>query len=92
MLGWPGAGPHRHPGIGIRVSDYERSKRFYGAALAALRYRLMFEHPNSGAGFACAGRDNGAPGPRPESHPGYDGAFVLEPDGHNVEAVCHRAE
>jgi catechol 2,3-dioxygenase-like lactoylglutathione lyase family enzyme len=34
-------------------------------------------------------RDNGAPGERPHYHPGYYGAFVLDPDGHNVEAVCH---
>lgn len=34
----------------------------------------------------CA--DNGAPGPRPEYDPGYYGAFVLDPDGHNVEAVA----
>lgn len=34
-------------------------------------------------------RDNGEPGERPEYHPGYYGAFVLDPDGHNVEAVCH---
>ena len=34
-------------------------------------------------------RDNGAPGERPHYHPGYHGAFVLDPDGHNVEAVAH---
>jgi catechol 2,3-dioxygenase-like lactoylglutathione lyase family enzyme len=34
-------------------------------------------------------RDNGAPGERPEYHPGYYGAFVLDPDGHNVEVVNH---
>jgi catechol 2,3-dioxygenase-like lactoylglutathione lyase family enzyme len=41
------------------------------------------------AALAAGGRDNGAPGPRPHYHPGYYGAFVLDPDGHNVEAVCH---
>jgi catechol 2,3-dioxygenase-like lactoylglutathione lyase family enzyme len=40
---------------------------------------------------AFAAKDNGAPGPRPEYHPDYYGAFVLDPDGHNVEAVCHAA-
>jgi predicted lactoylglutathione lyase len=34
-------------------------------------------------------RDNGAPGERPQYHPGYYAAFVLDPDGHNVEAVFH---
>jgi catechol 2,3-dioxygenase-like lactoylglutathione lyase family enzyme len=41
------------------------------------------------AALAAGGRDNGAPGLRPQYHPNYYGAFVLDPDGHNVEAVCH---
>ncbi len=39
--------------------------------------------------MAAGGRDNGAPGLRPHYHPNYYGAFVLDPDGHNIEAVCH---
>jgi catechol 2,3-dioxygenase-like lactoylglutathione lyase family enzyme len=42
------------------------------------------------AAIAAGGKDNGAPGLRPHYHPNYYGAFVLDPDGHNVEAVCHR--
>lgn len=41
------------------------------------------------AAIAAGGTDNGKPGPRPHYHPDYYGAFVLDPDGHNVEAVCH---
>ncbi|RUL69220.1 VOC family protein [Dyella choica] len=41
------------------------------------------------AALAAGGRDNGAPGVRPHYHEHYYGAFVLDPDGHNVEAVCH---
>lgn len=41
------------------------------------------------AALAAGGRDHGAPGPRPHDHPGYYGAFVLDPDGNNVEAVIH---
>jgi predicted lactoylglutathione lyase len=41
------------------------------------------------AALAAGGRDNGAPGLRPHYHPYYYGAFVLDPDGHNVEVVCH---
>jgi len=41
------------------------------------------------AALAAGGKDNGAPGVRPQYHPSYYGAFVLDPDGHNVEAVCH---
>lgn len=60
--------------IGLRVTDYERSKAFYEAALAA------------------GGRNNGPPDLREIYHPTYYGAFVLDPDGHNIEAVCHRPE
>jgi catechol 2,3-dioxygenase-like lactoylglutathione lyase family enzyme len=41
------------------------------------------------AAMAAGGRDNGAPGLRPNYHANYYGAFVLDPDGHNIEAVCH---
>jgi catechol 2,3-dioxygenase-like lactoylglutathione lyase family enzyme len=41
------------------------------------------------AGMAAGGKDNGAPGLRPHYHPNYYAAFVLDPDGHNIEAVCH---
>jgi catechol 2,3-dioxygenase-like lactoylglutathione lyase family enzyme len=41
------------------------------------------------AALDAGGKDNGAPGLRPHYHPDYYGAFVLDPDGHNVEAVCH---
>ena len=41
------------------------------------------------AGIEAGYRDNGAPGERPEYHKGYYGAFVLDPDGNNVEAVFH---
>ncbi|WP_407166893.1 VOC family protein [Bradyrhizobium sp. ORS 111] len=37
----------------------------------------------------AGGRDNGRPGIRPHYHANYYGAFVLDPDGHNIEAVCH---
>ena len=44
------------------------------------------------AALAAGGRDNGAPGLRPQYHPNYYGAFVFDPDGTNIEAVCHRPE
>jgi catechol 2,3-dioxygenase-like lactoylglutathione lyase family enzyme len=43
------------------------------------------------AGVAAGGRDHGAPGLRPHYHARYYGAFILDPDGHNIEAVCHAA-
>ena len=44
------------------------------------------------AAIAAGGHDNGAPGLRPHYHRNYYGAFVLDPDGHNIEAVCRSAE
>lgn len=44
------------------------------------------------AAMAAGGRDNGAPGLRPHYHANYYGAFVFDPDGNNIEAVCHGPE
>jgi catechol 2,3-dioxygenase-like lactoylglutathione lyase family enzyme len=44
------------------------------------------------AALAAGGRDNGAPGIRAHYHPNYYGAFVFDPDGNNIEAVCHAPE
>ena len=116
--------------ISLRVSDFQRSKAFYEAALAPLGYTLVvsndkeqyagFAGPDKGGilighregvshGFAhvailakdratvrefydaamkAGGRDNGGAGTRPQYSPTYYGAFVLDPDGHNIEAVC----
>lgn len=122
--------------VSLNVSNYERSKAFYQAALEPLGIKLIMEG-QSGAGFgrsfphfwirqgvgtfqksadiepitpvhvafkahsggavdafyraalAAGARDFGPPGPRPQYHPGYYGAFVIDPDGHNIEAVIH---
>jgi catechol 2,3-dioxygenase-like lactoylglutathione lyase family enzyme len=44
------------------------------------------------AAIAAGGKDNGPPGLRPHYHQHYYGAFVLDPDGHNIEACCHDAQ
>ena len=44
------------------------------------------------AALAAGGKDNGAPGLRPQYHANYYAAFVIGPDGHNIEAVCHEPE
>ncbi len=44
------------------------------------------------AALAAGGKDNGAPGPRPHYHANYYGAFAFDPDGNNIEAVCHAPE
>ena len=59
--------------------------RAFRAELARSRRRVL------PSGMAAGGRDNGPPGLRPHYHPNYYGAFVLDPDGHNIEAVCHLA-
>jgi predicted lactoylglutathione lyase len=44
------------------------------------------------AALAAGGKDFGGPGLRTVYHPSYYGAFVLDPDGHNIEAVCHEGD
>jgi catechol 2,3-dioxygenase-like lactoylglutathione lyase family enzyme len=117
--------------LGLPVSEYAKSKRFYESVLAPLGYEVIMEFGASTAGLGAAGKpdfwisqgaaggpvhvafaspdrstvdafhkaalaaggsDNGAPGLRPEYHPSYYGAFVLDPDGNNIEAVCHQPE
>jgi len=124
--------------IGLAVSDIDRSRAFYAAALSPLGYRLIHEvspeqteaggravmfgvggevdfviadneKPGEGnhiafradtreavrafhaAALKAGGKDNGVPGPRPQYGETYYAAFVHDPDGFNVEAVCHAA-
>ena len=121
--------------IGLAVSDAEKSKAFYGAALAPIGVTLQITVPGEytqhgrpaygfgkeddpffwisdgervgegthvafrvetraevdafhAAALAAGGKDNGAPGLRPVYGPSYYGAFVHDPDGLNIEAVC----
>jgi len=129
--------------LGLDVTDFNRAKAFYDAALARLQIAVVMEvtaeqtggspvigygktpdsrHIQAGkpsfwvgeghagghthiaflaetradvdafyaAAIAAGGKDNGPPGIRPHYHPNYYGAFVLDPDGHNIEAVCHK--
>ncbi|WP_448664411.1 VOC family protein [Sphingomonas sp. CJ20] len=64
-----------------------RGAGMHVAFVAATRAQVDAFHA---AALAAGGRDNGAPGLRPHYHPAYYAAFVLDPDGINVEAVCHR--
>jgi catechol 2,3-dioxygenase-like lactoylglutathione lyase family enzyme len=70
---WIGTGPLHRPGLHVAFQAPDR-------ATVDAFYR---------AAIAAGGRDNGPPGLRPQYHPDYYGAFVLDPDGHNIEAVCH---
>ncbi|CAN5499312.1 VOC family protein [soil metagenome] len=113
--------------IVITVSEFERSSRFYDAALAPFGIERLMEFPGTAgygrngkpefwiragdsvepahvafaapdhaivdafheAALAAGATDNGGPGMREIYHPNYYGAFVFDPDGHNIEAVCH---
>jgi catechol 2,3-dioxygenase-like lactoylglutathione lyase family enzyme len=66
--------------------EYETGGQLHIAFAAETKEQVDAFHA---AALAAGGRDNGAPGPRPEYSEGYYGAFVLDPDGHNVEAVFH---
>ena len=61
-----------------------------GGAHVAFAARTRAEVDNFyKAALSAGGRDNGPPGPRPHYHATYYGAFVFDPDGNNIEAVCH---
>jgi len=72
------ASPSGPPGSGIHIA-FEAENR---AAVDAFH----------AAALAQGGRDNGQPGLRPHYHPAYYAAFVIDPDGVNVEAVCQKPE
>jgi len=73
---WIGTGRPCSPGIHVAFSAKDR------ASVDAFYAAAM----------AAGGIDNGAPGLRPHYHENYYGAFIRDPDGHNIEAVCHKAE
>jgi catechol 2,3-dioxygenase-like lactoylglutathione lyase family enzyme len=90
--------PHEHTG-GVNNTGYGDTWPFFWMAEQdATRGKLHIAFATDSrdkvdafhaAALAAGGTDNGAPGPRPHYHPGYYGAFVLDPDGHNIEAVFH---
>lgn len=67
----------------------EKPARLHLAFAAAARKQVDAFYR---AALAAGGKDNGAPGLRPHYHASYYAAFVIGPDGHNVEAVCHESE
>ena len=67
----------------------ERPAHLHLAFVADTRAQVDAFHA---AALRAGGRDHGAPGLRPRYHASYYAAFVIGPDGHNVEAVCHRPE
>ena len=83
--------------VSIGVSDIERSKAFYFRESVRTGTHIAFAAKDRAAvdafhaaALSAGGRDNGTPGLRLRYHADYYGAFVLDPDGHNIEAVCRR--
>ena len=70
----------------------ERDEVLSGAHVAFAALDRATVEAFHAAALAAGGLDNGPSGLRPDYHPDYYGAFVLDPDGHNIEAVCRRAE
>jgi catechol 2,3-dioxygenase-like lactoylglutathione lyase family enzyme len=66
--------------IDFAVTDFARSRAFYVATMAAAY----------AAGLRAGGTNNGGPGLRPRYAEHYYAAFILDPDGHNIEAVCRQ--
>jgi catechol 2,3-dioxygenase-like lactoylglutathione lyase family enzyme len=75
------------PKVDFWMSEGTPNKPLLHVAFRAENHRQVDEFYK--AALAAGGRDNGAPGARPHYHKHYYGAFVLDPDGHNIEAVCH---
>ena len=80
-----GLGPKGKPSLWLFQSS-EKPVPLHIAFTAENRSQVQQFHR---AALEAGGKDNGAPGLRPHYHPTYFGAFVLDPDGHNIEAVCH---
>ena len=83
-----GLGPKGKPSLWL-LQTSEKPTPLHLAFTAESRQQVQDFHR---AALGAGGKDNGAPGLRPHYHPNYYGAFVIGPDGHNVEAVCHRPE
>jgi len=88
------------PTYGVELSsDGETSLCLYHTEEKPAQLHLAFRAGNRRqveafhrAALAAGGKDNGAPGLRPHYHANYFAAFVIGPDGHNIEVVCHAAE
>ena len=81
-----GFGDGGKPFFWLEERPQRRSPRSTSPSLAQDRATVDAFHA---AALEAGGTDNGAPGVREIYHPNYYGAYVLDPDGNNVEAVCH---
>jgi catechol 2,3-dioxygenase-like lactoylglutathione lyase family enzyme len=87
--GTAGFGRERKPDFWISAGRQPTTENVHVALAAPDRATVEAFHA---AAVAAGGTDNGKPGVREIYHPNYYGAYVLDPDGNNVEAVCHWPE
>jgi catechol 2,3-dioxygenase-like lactoylglutathione lyase family enzyme len=85
--GYAGFGPKDAPALWLHSSDGTNGLGAHVCFNAPSRAAVEAFHK---AGLAAGGKDNGKPGPRPDYGPRYYAAFLIDPDGNNVEAVCHK--
>ena len=78
--------PNSHSSLCIRLEPEEKPMHLHLAFAAENRQQVDAFYR---AALEAGGKDNGAPGLRPKYHANYYAAFVIGPDGHNVEVVCH---
>ena len=81
--------PDRNSSLCIRLKPEERPAHLHLAFTAESRRQVEAFYR---AALEAGAKDNGAPGLRPQYHANYYAAFVIGPDGHNIEAVCHEPE
>jgi catechol 2,3-dioxygenase-like lactoylglutathione lyase family enzyme len=76
-----------HPVFWLHEGTADKGRHYAFSAENHVQVQAFYD-----AALNAGGKDNGAPGPRVHYHEHYYGAFVIDPDGNNVEAVCHRPE
>ena len=81
--------PNSKSSLCIRLEPEEKPTHLHLAFTAESRQQVEAFYR---AALQAGGKDNGAPGLRPIYHANYYAAFVIGPDGHNIEAVCHKPE
>lgn len=81
-----GFGPPGRPHFWIGKGAGQPARGSHIAFTARSRAQVDAFHAEA---LAAGAADNGAPGLRPQYHPDYYGAFAIDPDGNNIEAVCH---
>ena len=90
---WPPNGGERyHPKGEVSLCLYKVDEKPAHLHLAFVAKNRQQVEAFYRAALEAGGKDNGPPGLRPHYHANYYAAFVIDPDGHNIEAVCHEPE